>query len=155
MTTTPRANEHDGFLRWRRNCLVLDRSHLLAIIVHLQPIHIGNRTFRPRWNAAVSHQSCPLKLHHRPLPPGVQCNHRHYDWHSRRSDRYLRWNLLPCRSYHPRSPRGSLLVMSQRANHAQLPAVEPSARNRVNTVYTVATFCGMLMGTAVGNHLYA
>ncbi|QKD48535.2 uncharacterized protein FOBCDRAFT_236193 [Fusarium oxysporum Fo47] len=41
------------------------------------------------------------------------------------------------------------------ANHAQLPAVEPSARNRVNTVYTVATFCGMLMGTAVGNHLYA
>ncbi|KAM5523964.1 major facilitator superfamily transporter [Fusarium oxysporum f. sp. phaseoli] len=47
------------------------------------------------------------------------------------------------------------LVMSQTANHAQLPAVEPSARNRVNTVYTVATFCGMLMGTPVGNHLYA
>ncbi|KAI3585641.1 major facilitator superfamily domain-containing protein [Fusarium oxysporum f. sp. albedinis] len=47
------------------------------------------------------------------------------------------------------------LVMSQTANRAQLPAVEPSARNRANTVYTVARFCGMLMGTAVGNHLYA
>ncbi|KAJ4081298.1 hypothetical protein NW760_012657 [Fusarium oxysporum] len=31
------------------------------------------------------------------------------------------------------------LVTSQTANHAQLPTVEPSARNRVNTVYTVAT----------------
>ncbi|KAH7217662.1 hypothetical protein DER44DRAFT_804071 [Fusarium oxysporum] len=34
------------------------------------------------------------------------------------------------------------LVMSQTSNRAQLPA-------------TVATFCGMLVGTAVGNHLYA
>ncbi len=46
------------------------------------------------------------------------------------------------------------LIWSQTANRAQLATVEPSARNRVNTVYTVCTFCGMLMGTAVGNNLY-
>lgn len=46
-------------------------------------------------------------------------------------------------------------VMSQTANRSLLATVEPSARNRINTVYTVSTFCGMLMGTAVGNDLYA
>lgn len=46
-------------------------------------------------------------------------------------------------------------IMSQTANRAQLATIEPLARNRVNTVYTVCTFCGMLMGTAIGNILYA
>lgn len=46
-------------------------------------------------------------------------------------------------------------IMLQTANRAQLATVEPLARNRINTVYTVSTFCGMLMGTAVGNDLYA
>lgn len=44
---------------------------------------------------------------------------------------------------------------SQIANRSAIYAVEPKARNRVNTAYTVSSFCGQLIGTAVGNRLYA
>ncbi len=47
------------------------------------------------------------------------------------------------------------LIMSQTACRTQLVTVEPKARNRVNTVFMVAGFCGMLTGTAVSNSLYA
>ena len=47
------------------------------------------------------------------------------------------------------------LIIGQTANRTQLVPVEPKARNRVNTVYMVTSFCGMLTGTAVGNRLYA
>jgi len=47
------------------------------------------------------------------------------------------------------------MIMSQTACRTQLVAVEPKARNRVNTVFMVAGFVGMLVGTAVGNRLYA
>lgn len=47
------------------------------------------------------------------------------------------------------------LVIGQTSNRTQLVTVEPKARNRVNTVYMVSSFCGMLTGTAVGNRLYA
>jgi predicted MFS family arabinose efflux permease len=40
------------------------------------------------------------------------------------------------------------------ANRAAIYGVEPKGRNRVNTAYMVCTFCGQLMGTAVGNRLY-
>jgi predicted MFS family arabinose efflux permease len=33
--------------------------------------------------------------------------------------------------------------------------IDPKARNRVNTAYMLAAFCGQLTGTAVGNRLYA
>lgn len=44
---------------------------------------------------------------------------------------------------------------SQIANRSAIYAIEPKARNRVNTAYMVSVFCGQLMGTAVGNKLYA
>ena len=44
---------------------------------------------------------------------------------------------------------------SQIANRTSIYSVAPLARNRVNTAYMVSVFCGQLMGTAVGNHLYA
>ncbi|SLM41044.1 major facilitator superfamily transporter [Lasallia pustulata] len=47
------------------------------------------------------------------------------------------------------------LQTSQIANRSNIYGIEPKARNRVNTAYMVAGFCGQLMGTAVGNHLYA
>jgi len=47
------------------------------------------------------------------------------------------------------------LQTTQIANRSAIYAIEPLARNRVNTAYMVATFCGQLMGTAVGNALYA
>lgn len=34
-------------------------------------------------------------------------------------------------------------------------AADPNARNRTNVAYTVSAFAGQLMGTSVGNHLYA
>lgn len=43
----------------------------------------------------------------------------------------------------------------QIANRTAIFGVEPKGRNRVNTVYMVSIFCGQLMGTAVGNELYA
>lgn len=47
------------------------------------------------------------------------------------------------------------LQTSQIANRTAIFGVEPKGRNRVNTAYMVSVFCGQLMGTAVGNHLYA
>lgn len=44
---------------------------------------------------------------------------------------------------------------SQIANRSAIFAVEPKGRNRVNTAFMVATFCGQLVGTSVGAHLYA
>ncbi|KAL3439702.1 major facilitator superfamily domain-containing protein, partial [Aspergillus insuetus] len=41
------------------------------------------------------------------------------------------------------------------ANRAAIYAVAPKARNRVNTGYMVGGFVGQLMGTAVGNRVYA
>ncbi|KAL9094777.1 MAG: hypothetical protein Q9165_003048 [Trypethelium subeluteriae] len=47
------------------------------------------------------------------------------------------------------------LQTSQIANRSAIYAIAPKARNRVNTAFMVSTFCGQLVGTAVGNHLYA
>ena len=47
------------------------------------------------------------------------------------------------------------LQTSQIANRSSIYTIEPKARNRVNTAYMVAVFSGQLMGTAVGNRLYA
>lgn len=44
---------------------------------------------------------------------------------------------------------------SQIANRSSIFAVEPKGRNRVNTAFMVATFCGQLVGTSVGSHLYS
>ncbi|KAL4809845.1 major facilitator superfamily domain-containing protein [Aspergillus unguis] len=41
------------------------------------------------------------------------------------------------------------------ANRAAIYGVNPKARNRVNTGYMVGCFCGQLMGTSVGNRVYA
>jgi predicted MFS family arabinose efflux permease len=47
------------------------------------------------------------------------------------------------------------LQSSQIANRSAIYAIEPKARNRVNTAFMVSVFCGQLIGTAVGNRLYA
>ena len=47
------------------------------------------------------------------------------------------------------------LQTSQIANRTAIYALEPKARNRLNTVYMVFVFTGQLTGTAVGNKLYA
>lgn len=47
------------------------------------------------------------------------------------------------------------LQTSQIANRTAIYSVAPLARNRVNTAYMVSVFVGQLVGTAVGNHLYA
>jgi len=47
------------------------------------------------------------------------------------------------------------LQVSQISNRTAIYAIAPKARNRVNTAYMFAVFCGQLMGTSVGNHLYA
>ncbi|KAK3073620.1 hypothetical protein LTR53_004630 [Teratosphaeriaceae sp. CCFEE 6253] len=44
---------------------------------------------------------------------------------------------------------------AQIANRSAIFAVEPKGRNRVNTAFMVATFCGQLVGTSVGSHLFA
>lgn len=41
------------------------------------------------------------------------------------------------------------------ANRSAIYVIEPKARNRVNTAYMLATFCGQLTGTSAGNKLYA
>ncbi|OTB02784.1 hypothetical protein M426DRAFT_322381 [Hypoxylon sp. CI-4A] len=41
------------------------------------------------------------------------------------------------------------------ANRSNVYNLDPKARNRVNTVYMVFAFGGQIMGTAVGNRLYA
>ncbi|OAP63134.1 hypothetical protein AYL99_02361 [Fonsecaea erecta] len=47
------------------------------------------------------------------------------------------------------------LQTSQIANRTSIYKVAPLARNRVNTAYMVSVFVGQLIGTAVGNSLYA
>jgi predicted MFS family arabinose efflux permease len=47
------------------------------------------------------------------------------------------------------------ITTAQIANRSAIYAIAPKARNRVNTAYMVALFCGQLMGTAMGNRLYA
>ncbi|KAH8665760.1 major facilitator superfamily transporter [Tricladium varicosporioides] len=47
------------------------------------------------------------------------------------------------------------LQTSQIANRSAIYTIAPKARNRVNTAYMVAVFCGQLTGTAVGNRVYA
>ncbi|KAF2724578.1 MFS general substrate transporter [Polychaeton citri CBS 116435] len=47
------------------------------------------------------------------------------------------------------------LQTSQISNRSAIFSIEPKARNRVNTAFMVATFCGQLVGTTVGSHLYA
>lgn len=47
------------------------------------------------------------------------------------------------------------LQTSQIANRTAIYGVAPKARNRVNTAYMVSVFVGQLIGTAVGNALYA
>lgn len=47
------------------------------------------------------------------------------------------------------------LQTSQIANRTAIYGVAPKARNRVNTAYMVSVFVGQLLGTAVGNSLYA
>ncbi len=44
---------------------------------------------------------------------------------------------------------------SQIANRTAIYAIEPKARNRVNTAYMVSVFIGQIVGTSVGNTLYA
>ncbi|KAK0964909.1 hypothetical protein LTS01_018594 [Friedmanniomyces endolithicus] len=44
---------------------------------------------------------------------------------------------------------------AQIANRSAIFTVEPKGRNRVNTAFMVATFCGQLVGTSVGSHLFA
>ncbi|KAL5357058.1 major facilitator superfamily domain-containing protein [Aspergillus floccosus] len=47
------------------------------------------------------------------------------------------------------------IQMTQIANRAAIYKVAPKARNRINTGYMVGVFCGQLMGTSVGNQVYA
>jgi predicted MFS family arabinose efflux permease len=47
------------------------------------------------------------------------------------------------------------LQTTQIANRSSIYVIEPKARNRVNTAFMVCVFCGQLMGTAVGNRLFA
>ncbi|RMY76443.1 hypothetical protein D0862_13743 [Hortaea werneckii] len=44
---------------------------------------------------------------------------------------------------------------AQIANRSAIFSVEPKGRNRVNTAFMVATFCGQLVGTSVGANLYS
>ncbi|KAF2473406.1 MFS general substrate transporter [Lindgomyces ingoldianus] len=44
---------------------------------------------------------------------------------------------------------------AQIANRSAIYAIEPKRRNGVNTAFMVFTFCGQLMGTAAGSHIYA
>ena len=44
---------------------------------------------------------------------------------------------------------------TQIANRTAIYGIKASARNRINTAFMVSVFCGQLMGTAAGNHLYA
>lgn len=47
------------------------------------------------------------------------------------------------------------LQTSQIANRTAIYAIEPKARNRVNTAFMVSVFIGQIVGTSVGNTLYA
>ncbi len=43
----------------------------------------------------------------------------------------------------------------QIANRSSIYSIEPKRRNGVNTVFMVTSYCGQLLGTAAGNHIYA
>lgn len=47
------------------------------------------------------------------------------------------------------------MQIAQIANRSAIYAVEPTGRNRINTVFMAFTFLGQITGTAAGNHLYA
>ncbi|KAF2761142.1 MFS general substrate transporter [Pseudovirgaria hyperparasitica] len=47
------------------------------------------------------------------------------------------------------------MQIAQISNRSSIYAINHKARNRVNTAFMVATFCGQLTGTAAGNHIYA
>ena len=47
------------------------------------------------------------------------------------------------------------IQVSQIGNRTAIYTAAPKCRNRVNTAYMVAAFCGQITGTAVGNRLYA
>ncbi|KAI9726209.1 MAG: hypothetical protein M1828_001882 [Chrysothrix sp. TS-e1954] len=47
------------------------------------------------------------------------------------------------------------MQISQIANRSAIYAIEPTARNRVNTAFMVFTFLGQLTGTSAGNKLYS
>jgi predicted MFS family arabinose efflux permease len=44
---------------------------------------------------------------------------------------------------------------AQIANRSSIYSIEPKRRNGVNTAFMVATFCGQLIGTSAGSHIYA
>jgi predicted MFS family arabinose efflux permease len=44
---------------------------------------------------------------------------------------------------------------AQIANRSNIYSIEPKRRNGLNTAFMVSTFCGQLIGTAAGNHIYA
>ncbi|KAH8732380.1 major facilitator superfamily domain-containing protein [Phaeosphaeriaceae sp. PMI808] len=45
--------------------------------------------------------------------------------------------------------------IAQIANRSSIYSIEPKRRNGVNTAFMVSVFCGQLIGTAAGNHIYA
>ena len=47
------------------------------------------------------------------------------------------------------------LQSTQIANRSAIYSIEPKARNRVNTAFMVCVFIGQIVGTSVGNTLYA
>ena len=47
------------------------------------------------------------------------------------------------------------LQSTQIANRSEIYSIEPKARNRVNTAFMVCVFIGQIVGTSVGNTLYA
>ncbi|MCJ1333622.1 hypothetical protein MMC10_010322 [Thelotrema lepadinum] len=47
------------------------------------------------------------------------------------------------------------LQTAQIANRSAIYGIRADARNRVNTAYMLSVFCGQLMGTAVGNYIFA
>ncbi|KAL8946685.1 MAG: hypothetical protein Q9222_006951 [Ikaeria aurantiellina] len=47
------------------------------------------------------------------------------------------------------------IQISQIANRSAIYGILPKAKNRINTAYMICAFCGQLVGTAVGNHVFA
>ena len=47
------------------------------------------------------------------------------------------------------------ILCSQIANRSAIYGILPKARNRTNTAFMICAFCGQLVGTAVGNRIYA
>ncbi|KAH6687693.1 hypothetical protein BKA61DRAFT_585237, partial [Leptodontidium sp. MPI-SDFR-AT-0119] len=88
--------------------------------------------------------------------PSLQRHPRPHLLSNRHHHRYIHRQTHRRRSHHPSlrdRQSGSNPHKSQ--NRSGIFAIEPKARNRVNTAYMLSVFCGQLMGTAVGNRLYA